>query len=286
MAKYKFIDLFAGIGGFHLAFHKAGAECVFASEWDESARLTYETNFSRISPALFKKENFVGDITKVKKTTIPNFDILTGGFPCQPFSQAGHGKGFKDVRGTLFFDIAEIIKVKKPQAFFLENVQRLHSHDNGKTFKVIERILTKELGYSFFHKVVRASDHGLPQHRPRIFMVGFRDSNIEFEFPKKRDLLFNMSDVMGGKVDREIGLTLRVGGKSSPIDDRRNWDGYIVNGKPRRLTPKEALRMQGFPSSFKFPVNDSIAMKQLGNSVAVKAVHDYARQIIKALDRA
>ena len=211
---------------------------------------------------------------------------MTGGFPCQPFSQAGHGKGFKDVRGTLFFDIAEIIKVKKPQAFFLENVQRLHSHDNGKTFKVIERILTKELGYSFFHKIVRASDHGLPQHRPRIFMVGFRDPNIEFEFPKKRDLLFNMSDVMGGKVDREIGLTLRVGGKSSPIDDRRNWDGYIVNGKPRRLTPKEALRMQGFPSSFKFPVNDSIAMKQLGNSVAVKAVHDYAKQIIKALDSA
>ena len=286
MAKYKFIDLFAGIGGFHLAFHKAGAECVFASEWDESARLTYETNFSKISPALFKKDNFVGDITKVKKTTIPNFDILTGGFPCQPFSQAGHGKGFKDVRGTLFFDIAEIIKVKKPQAFFLENVQRLHSHDNGKTFKVIERILTRDLGYSFFHKIVRASDHGLPQHRTRIFMVGFRDPNIEFEFPKKRDLLFNMSDVMGGKVDREIGLTLRVGGKSSPIDDRRNWDGYIVNGKPRRLTPKEALRMQGFPSSFKFPVNDSIAMKQLGNSVAVKAVHDYARQIIKALDSA
>ena len=286
MAKYKFVDLFAGIGGFHLAFHKAGAECVFASEWDESARLTYEANFSKISPALFKKENFAGDITKVKKTTIPNFDILTGGFPCQPFSQAGHGKGFKDVRGTLFFDIAEIIKVKKPQAFFLENVQRLHSHDNGKTFKVIERILTKDLGYSFFHKIVRASDHGLPQHRPRIFMVGFRDPNIEFEFPKKRDLLFNMSDVMGGKVDREIGLTLRVGGKSSPINDRRNWDGYIVNGKPRRLTPKEALRMQGFPSSFKFPVNDSIAMKQLGNSVAVKAVHDYARQIIKALDNA
>lgn len=286
VAKYKFVDLFAGIGGFHLAFHKAGAECVFASEWDEEARLTYETNFSKISPKLFKNNNFVGDITKVKKSTIPSFDILTGGFPCQPFSQAGYGRGFKDVRGTLFFDVAEIIKIKKPQAFFLENVQRLHSHDNGKTFKVIKRILTKELGYSFFHKVVRASDHGLPQHRPRIFLVGFRDQNIEFEFPKKRALLFNMSDVMGGKVDREIGLTLRVGGKSSPIDDRRNWDGYIVNGKPRRLTPKEALRMQGFPSSFKFPVNDSTAMKQLGNSVAVKAVHDYAKQIIKSLDNA
>ena len=284
MAKYKFIDLFAGIGGFHLAFHKAGAECVFASEWDEDARLTYEANFAKISPKLFEKNNFVGDITQIKKASIPNFDILTGGFPCQPFSQAGHGRGFKDVRGTLFFDIAEIIEVKKPQAFFLENVQRLHSHDNGKTFRVIERILTKELGYSFFHKIVRASDHGLPQHRPRIFMIGFRDPNIEFEFPKKRELLFNMSDVMGGEVEREIGLTLRVGGKASPIHDRRNWDGYIVDGETRRLTPREALKMQGFPSSFKFPVNDSVAMKQLGNSVAVKAVHAYAQQILRSLE--
>jgi DNA (cytosine-5)-methyltransferase 1 len=284
LPKYKFIDLFAGIGGFHLAFHKAGAECVFASEWDEDARLTYEANFEKISPKLFKNNNFAGDITQIKKSSIPNFDILTGGFPCQPFSQAGHGRGFKDVRGTLFFDIAEIIEAKKPQAFFLENVQRLHSHDNGKTFKIIQRVLTKELGYSFFHKIVRASDHGLPQHRPRIFMIGFRDPNIEFEFPKKRELLFNMSDVMGGKVDREIGLTLRVGGKSSPIHDRRNWDGYIVNGQTRRLTPREALKMQGFPSNFKFPVNDSVAMKQLGNSVAVKAVHAYAKQILAALD--
>lgn len=285
MTKYKFIDLFAGIGGFHLAFHKAGAECVFASEWDEDARLTYEANFEKISPKLFKNNNFVGDITQIKKKTIPNFDILTGGFPCQPFSQAGHGRGFKDVRGTLFFDIAEIIEIKKPQAFFLENVQRLHSHDNGKTFRIIERVLTKELGYSFFHKIVRASDHGLPQHRPRIFMIGFRDPNIEFEFPKKRELLFNMSDVMGGDVEREIGLTLRVGGKASPIHDRRNWDGYIVDGETRRLTPREALKMQGFPTSFKFPVNDSVAMKQLGNSVAVNAVHAYAKQILRSLER-
>jgi len=284
LTKYKFIDLFAGIGGFHLAFHKAGAECVFASEWDEDARLTYEANFRKISPKLFKSNNFAGDITQIKKSSIPNFDILTGGFPCQPFSQAGHGRGFKDVRGTLFFDIAEIIEVKKPQAFFLENVQRLHSHDNGKTFKIIERVLTKELGYSFFHKIVRASDHGLPQHRPRIFMIGFRDPKIEFEIPKKRELLFNMSDVMGGEVDREIGLTLRVGGKSSPIHDRRNWDGYIVDGETRRLTPREALKMQGFPSNFIFPVNDSVAMKQLGNSVAVKAVHAYAKQILSSLE--
>ena len=284
MPKYRFIDLFAGIGGIHLAFHKAGAECVFASEWDEDARKTYERNFRKVSPKMFSRDNFVGDITVLKKSTIPDFDILTGGFPCQPFSQAGRGKGFKDARGTLFFEIAEIIRIKKPRAFFLENVQRLHSHDEGRTFKTIQKILTKELGYSFYHKIVRASDHGLPQHRPRVFMVGFRDTDTEFYFPKKRELSFNMSDVMKGKVDREIGLTLRVGGKSSPIDDRRNWDGYLVNGKPRRLTSVEGLRMQGFPASYKFPVPESVAMKQLGNSVAVWAVRDYAKQILLALD--
>ena len=284
MKTYKFIDLFAGIGGFHLAFHKVGAECVFASEWDEDARLTYESNFSKVSPKLFKSGNFVGDITKVKKSEIPNFDILTGGFPCQPFSQAGFKKGFEDTRGTLFFDIAQIIKVKQPKAYFLENVRGLYSHDSGRTFETIKRTLTEDLGYSFHHAIVKASDHGLPQHRPRLFMVGFRNPETVFNFPKKKPLKFDMSDVMRGKVDREIGFTLRVGGKSSPIDDRRNWDGYRVDGHVRRLTPIEGLRMQGFPSTFKFPVSDSAAMKQLGNSVAVWAIQDYAKEIIRSLE--
>ena len=284
MKTYKFIDLFAGIGGFHLAFHKVGAECVFASEWDEDARLTYERNFSKLSPKLFKSNNFAGDITKVKKSEIPNFDILTGGFPCQPFSQAGFKKGFEDTRGTLFFDIAQIIKVKQPKAYFLENVRGLYSHDSGRTFETIKRTLTEDLGYSFHHAIVKASDHGLPQHRPRLFMVGFRNPETVFNFPKKKPLKFDMSEVMNGKVDREIGFTLRVGGKSSPIDDRRNWDGYRVDGKVRRLTPIEGLRMQGFPSTFKFPVSDSAAMKQLGNSVAVWAIQDYAKEIIKSLE--
>lgn len=282
---YKFIDLFAGIGGIHLAFHKAGAKCVFAAEWDPDARITYERNFKKINPSLFAKNLFASDISQVERNTIPTFDILTAGFPCQPFSQVGHGRGFKDVRGGLFFEIADILKVKKPKAFFLENVQGLYTHNGGKTFKVIESILTKELGYSFFHKIVRASDHGLPQHRPRLFMVGFRDRKIDFEFPAERLLRITMSDVMNGHVDREVGFTLRVGGKSSPYGDRRNWDGYLVNGKLRRLTPKEALKMQGFPANFKFPVSDSAAMKQLGNSVAVTAVYDYARQIVRALDQ-
>ena len=285
MAKLTFIDLFAGIGGFHLALHNVGAECVFASEWDEAARLTYETNFTKISPNLFRNGNFAGDITAIDKEKIPNFDILCAGFPCQPFSQAGFKKGFADIRGTLFFDIAEIIRIKKPKAFFLENVRGLYSHDEGRTFEIIKKTLTEQLGYSFHHAIVKASDHGLPQHRPRLFMVGFRNSDSVFEFPKKRKLKYTMSDVMKGVVEREIGYTLRVGGKRSPIDDRRNWDGYIVNGEVRRLTPSEGKKMQGFPTSFKFPVSDSEALKQLGNSVAVTAIQDYAAEIVETLEK-
>ena len=284
MKRPTFIDLFAGIGGFHLAFHNLGAECVFASEWDDAARLTYETNFKKISPKIFDKGHFVGDITKVNKKSIPDFDILCAGFPCQPFSQAGYRKGFADIRGTLFFEIAEIIKIKRPKAFFLENVRGLYSHDGGRTFETIKRALMDDLGYSFHHSIVKASDHGLPQHRPRLFMVGFQDPSVEFEFPKKRKLKFTMSDVMKGHVDREIGFTLRVGGKKSPISDRRNWDGYIVDGEVRRLSPNVGKKMQGFPSTFKFPVSDSEALKQLGNSVAVTAVQDYANAIIQNLE--
>lgn len=286
MKRPTFIDLFAGIGGFHLAFHNLGAECVFASEWDDAARLTYETNFKKISPKIFDKGHFVGDITKINKKSIPDFDILCAGFPCQPFSQAGYRKGFADIRGTLFFEIAEIIKIKRPKAFFLENVRGLYNHDGGRTFETIRRALMDDLGYSFHHSIVKASDHGLPQHRPRLFMVGFQDPSVEFEFPKKRKLKFTMSDVMKGHVDREIGFTLRVGGKKSPISDRRNWDGYIVNGEVRRLSPSEGKKMQGFPPNFKFPVSDSEALKQLGNSVAVTAVQDYANAIIQNLENA
>ena len=126
---FTFIDLFAGIGGFHLAFHNLGAECVFASEWDKHARETYKHNFKKKSPELFRNGNFEGDITEVDKRKIPDFDILTAGFPCQPFSQVGFQKGFEDTRGTLFFDIAEIIKIKQPKAYFLENVRHIYKHD-------------------------------------------------------------------------------------------------------------------------------------------------------------
>lgn len=284
----RFIDLFAGIGGFHIAFHNAGAECVFVSEWDEPAQKTYRHNLYKISPEMFDSGNFIGDITKVNPKNIPDFDILTAGFPCQPFSQAGFKKGFSETRGTLFFDIVKIIKEKNPSAFFLENVRGLYNHDDGKTFKTIERIITKELGYSFFPQIVRASDFGLPQHRPRLFMVGFKDTSIDFKFPEPvKELKYTLSDIFNGKCDKEIGYTLRVGGRGSKITDRRNWDAYRVDGKIVQLGPKEGLKMQGFPDWFEFPptLSSVQAMKQLGNSVAVPAIQAVAEEIVKTLKK-
>lgn len=283
--KITFIDLFAGIGGFHMAFHNLGAECVFVSEWDDAARQTYKANYEKISPNIFKDEEhlFVGDITKIDAKSIPDFDILTGGFPCQPFSQAGLKKGFHEARGTLFFDVARIMKEKQPKAFFLENVRGLLTHNNGKTFETIKRILTEDLGYSLFYKVVKASDFGVPQHRPRLYMVGFKDKTIKYEFPEPIPLKMTMSDVWEGQVDKKVGFTLRVGGRHSGVNDRRNWDCYIVDGEERCMTPKEGRRMQGFPDDFVFPVSERQAMKQLGNSVAVPAIQATAKNIIEAL---
>ncbi len=286
MTKIKFIDIFAGIGGFHLAFHNLGAECVFASEWDKHAIKTYKANFEKISPKLFKNNNFVGDITKINAADIPDFDILTGGFPCQPFSQAGHKKGFNETRGTLFFDVARIIDEKRPAAFFIENVRGLLNHDGGKTFKVIRKTIEEDLGYSFYYKIIKASDFGVPQHRPRLYMVGFKDKSIDFKFPDPVPLKLSMSDIFGEKVSRDIGYTLRVGGRGSGLLDRRNWDTYLVNGTTKRLSPKEGLKMQGFPDDFVFPVSDAQAMKQLGNSVAVPAVQATANEIMKGLKNA
>lgn len=284
--KHTFIDLFAGIGGFHFAFHNVGAECVFASEWDKHARNTYQTNFYKINQSMFDSGNFVGDITKINKDSIPDFDILAGGFPCQPFSYAGLKKGFNDTRGTLFYEIAEIIRIKKPKAFFLENVVGLLKHDRGKTFETIKRVLTEELGYSFQYNIVKASDHGLPQHRARLFMIGFKNNKTSIDYPEKRPLNFTMSDVFeGATVNRKIGFTLRVGGRNSKITDRRNWDSYLVNGEVKKITSKEGKKMQGFPDDFIFPVSENQAMKQLGNSVAINAVQDYAQKIIEALER-
>lgn len=284
---FTFIDLFAGIGGFHLAFHKAGAKCVFSSEWNKYARITYEENFKKISPHLFKNGLFAGDITKVETSKIPEFDILTGGFPCQPFSQAGFKKGFADPRGTLFYDIVRILKDKRPSAFFIENVRHLLKHDNGNTFATIQHVVLNKLDYTFDYKIVKASDFGLPQHRARLFMVGFdkkRYGEVKFDFPEPYPKLkLTMSDILGGKCDKEIGYTLRVGGRHSGINDRRNWDTYKVNDNVVNLTVDQAKKMMGFPDSFSFSVSETQTFKQLGNSVAVDAIHATAKKVINKL---
>ena len=287
MKRFKFVDLFAGIGGFHLAMHSLGGECVFASEIDTFARKTYSHNFNKISPDLFKNELFNSDIRSVSPENIPDFDILCAGFPCQPFSQAGYKRGFDDThkseRGNLFFNIVDIISAKKPKAFFLENVRGIVNHDNGKTFSIIRDILENELDYSFYYKIIQASDYGLPQLRPRVYMIGFRDDNKihSFEFPEKTPLKFNMSHVWGGDCSREIGFTLRVGGRGSNINDRRNWDSYLVDGQVKKIMPEQGKIMQGFPDDFEFPVPLSQAMKQIGNSVAVDAIRECAKSLIK-----
>ena len=286
---FTFIDLFSGIGGFHIAMHEIGGKCVFASEMDVYARQTYEHNFKSISPELFESNHFNDDIRSVTPNDIPDFDILCAGFPCQPFSQAGYKRGFNDnhnsERGNLFFNIAEIIEVKRPKAFFLENVRGIVKHDNGNTFKVIRNIIENELGYSFYYQVVKASDYGLPQLRPRAFMIGFRDEGLMngFSFPPKTGLKFNMSDVWEGNCSREIGFTIRVGGRGSKIDDRRNWDSYLVDGEIKQLTHVEAKKMQGFPPEFEFPVSNTQAIKQLGNSVAIDAVKAVGSQMMHYL---
>jgi len=285
-SEYKFIDLFAGIGGFHIAMSRVGARCVFASEKDKFARQTYKENFYKRNPDIFKENFFNEDITTIRHSEIPDFDILCGGFPCQPFSQAGFKKGFNDDRGNLFFHIANIINTKKPRAFFLENVRHLLTHDNGNTFQTIKNIIEKELGYSIYYKIIKASEFGLPQHRPRIFIVGFlNDSLNSYEFPKPIPLKMTMSDIWEGDCPKEIGYTLRVGGRGSAIDDRRNWDSYLVDGEIKRLTSVEGKKMQGFPSDFQFPVSETQAMKQLGNSVAIPAIQATAESIIQYLEK-
>jgi len=290
--KYNFIDLFAGIGGFHLALNSLGMKCVFSCEIDNHARKTYLANFKE--KFLSSSDFFPEDIWNINVKDIPDFDILCAGFPCQPFSQAGKKKGFKDNKnGNLFFSIENILKVKKPKAFILENVRHLRNHDNGKTFKKIYQSLTN-LNYTFDFEILKASDFGLPQYRPRIYMVGFykpfiqkKYYNLPFTFPKKIKLKKTMSDIFGGfcskdlsgKEERKIGFTLRVGGSRSGINDRRNWDGYIVDKKVIRINPKFGLEMMGFPRNFIFPVSDNQAMKQLGNSVAVNVIKELGLKV-------
>lgn len=285
LQNFKFIDLFAGIGGFHLALEQLGGTCVFASEKDEYARKTYLSNH-HIDP-----NSFNDDIRKIAPLEVPDHDILCAGFPCQPFSVAGKQKGFEDgdnsERGNLFFSILDILEAKRPKAFILENVRNLEKHDDGRTLQTIIQEL-KAIGYSIDYKILKASDFNVPQHRPRIFLVGFDLSQINysknFNFPSPIPLKKTMSDIFEGQCHREVGFTLRVGGKGSGIHDRRNWDCYLVNGQDRRIGVKEGKRMMGLPETFNFPVSNTQAMKQLGNSVCVDVVRTVATNVINYIN--
>jgi len=309
MKTYKIIDLFAGIGGIRRGFEQAyegGIECVFTSEWDKYAAETYSLNYPN--------ETVHGDITQISETDIPDHDILLAGFPCQPFSQAGLKKGFSDTRGTLFFDIERIILEKKPKAFLLENVKRLRTHDQGRTLETILRHL-KKAGYKVKYEVLKARDFGLPQNRERIFIVGFLDNSVEFEFPKPTQGPTSVSNILQTVVDAKYtisdrlweghqrrkrenklkgkgfgyGIVDRNSEYTNTISARYYKDGSEIlvrqtNQNPRKLTPREAARLQGFPDSFKIEVSNNQAYKQFGNSVAVNVVEAVAKNMIQALN--
>lgn len=316
--EFTFIDLFAGIGGFRIAFQELNGKCVFSSEWNTFARKTYEANFGEVP---------FGDITKIEVSRIPDHDILLGGFPCQPFSIAGVSKknalgrqhGFLDkTQGTLFFDIARIIEAKKPKAFLLENVKNLKSHDKGNTYRVIEGTL-KELGYHVFSKIIDAK-HYVPQHRERIFIAGFRKDQSEdaplFTFPVPPENLIKFGDILEQDPPDKYTLTDNLWhylqeyarkhhargngfgfGMANPdgiartLSARYYKDGseiLIYQGKsrnPRRLTPEECKRLMGFPENFcinNIGVSDTQLYRQFGNSVAVPVVRAVARELLKA----
>lgn len=315
--KFKFIDLFAGIGGIRMAYQNLGGQCVFSSEWDSFAKKTYEANFGEVP---------FGDITQISETEIPDHDILLGGFPCQPFSIAGVSKknalgrehGFLDkTQGTLFFDIARIIEHKRPKVFMLENVKNLVSHDKKKTFQVITETLG-ELGYKLHFKVLDAR-HYVPQHRERIIIVGFDKSIFneeeQFEFPKPTNKEFAIRDILEPSVPDKYTLSDKlwsylkeykkkhqakgngfgfgltdVNGVSRTLSARYYKDGAEIlipqeGRNPRRLTPRECARLQGFPDNFIIPVSDNQGYKQFGNSVATPLIQAVGMNIVKELKR-
>ena len=305
---YRFIDLFAGIGGIRLGFEevfKEKSSFVFASEIDKFAQQTYATNYSHLPS---------GDITKIKPQEIPNFDILLAGFPCQPFSNAGLKKGFEDTRGTLFFDIAQIAKYHKPQVLFLENVKGFKNHDKGNTFKVVKETL-ENLGYRVFAEVLNAKNFGVPQNRERIYIIAFLDHTIEFKFPKSLNKNVKLGDILEKEVDSKYTISdkLWAGHQRRKIEHKKkgNGFGYSIfnqeseytstisaryykdgseilieqkNKNPRKLSPREAGRLQGFPDSFNIVVSDTQAYKQFGNSVAVPVIKELAKEILKHLE--
>ena len=311
-ADYKMIDLFAGIGGTRLGFQLTGRTCsVFSSEIDKFARKTYRANFG--------DEPF-GDITQIKNEDIPDHDILVGGFPCQAFSQAGKKMGFEDTRGTLFFEIARILDAKRPKVFLLENVRNLLNHDHGKTYDTIKKTLLS-LNYSVNLMVFKAKDFGVPQNRERIYIVGFDKNSIknyeDFTAPIPPCTKVCVGDILDNTVSEKYTISDRLwsGHQRRKIENKKNGKGfgytlfdkdspytntisarYYKDGSeilikqeegknPRKITPREAARLQGFPENFIIPVSDTQAYKQFGNSVAVPVINAIANQILAVLDK-
>ncbi len=293
MERLKFIDLFCGVGGFRIAMDEACkendiiSECVFSSDIDPFCQDSYEANFGHRP---------TGDITQVKEDDIPDHDILFAGFPCQPFSIIGQMQGFNDIRGTLFFDIARIIKHKQPKAFILENVKQLVGHDKGRTLKVIIKTL-QELGYDVHYAVLNALDYGLPQKRERVIIVGYKQP-ILFSFPSPIRPFKPLSEVLEKEVEPKHYASEYIASKrkqkhqsayklsiwhenksgnicsypySCALRAGASYNYLLVNGE-RRLTPREMFRLQGFPDTYKIVVNDSQARKQAGNAVPVNMV--------------
>lgn len=312
--KLRFIDLFCGIGGFRIAFERAGCECVFSSDWDKHSQITYEANFG---------EKPHGDIHTVAVADIPQFDILCGGFPCQPFSLAGVSKknslgrkhGFEDVKqGNLFFSIADILEYHQPSAFVLENVKHLARHDQGRTFQIIHDTLTNALGYQVYWRIIDAQKV-VPQHRQRIFLVGFKPGR-SFEFPEFPSEGPKLASILESEVPAKYTLTdhlwtylqnyakkhqaagngfgfgLFTGNDvARTLSARYHKDGseiLISQGprkNPRRLTPRECAKLMGYPSDFKIPVSDTQAYRQFGNSVVVPVVERIAQRVVESLYR-
>lgn len=269
---FKFIDLFSGIGGFHLPLSELGGNCVLASEINESAISTYKSNFG-----LMPK----GDIKTIEIDTIPEFDLLCGGFPCQSFSNIGNKKGIEDERGELVLYIFNILRNKKPKAFILENVKGLLTNNRGLTFKFILNSL-EELGYDVYYEVLNATDFGLPQIRQRLFFVGVRkDLKIPFKFPNGEGCKVSLSSILGGTTNREFAYTIRVGGRLSGINNKFNWDSYIVNGEVKVITPEQCLLLQGFPDNFVLSGTKTQKYKQVGNAVPTVFIRSIAIELIK-----
>lgn len=309
-APYKMIDLFAGIGGTRLGFYQTGkTNVVFSSEIDKFAIKTYKANFG---------EAPFGDITKISEFDVPDHDILVAGFPCQAFSQAGKKLGFEDTRGTLFFEIARILKAKRPKAFLLENVKNLKSHDSGRTYETIENTL-KDLNYDVHSVLFKAKDFGVPQNRERIYIVGFDKTKVknykDFSFPIPPCVEVSVGDILENKVDSKYtisdalwqghqrrkqehkikgnGFGYTIFNQQSPytntLSARYYKDGSEIlieqkGDNPRKLTPREAARLQGFPENYIIPVSDTQSYKQFGNSVAVPVINAIAKEIISVLD--